>query len=102
MIENLVANAIRYTPRDGSVRIRCELAGDHVVLSVADTGIGISREDLPRVFDRFYRAGDSHGMGLGLAIAKDLIEAHGGTIQAQSEVGLGTTIECRLPISPSP
>ncbi|MFN2120826.1 MAG: sensor histidine kinase, partial [Anaerolineales bacterium] len=69
-----------------------------VTVTVQDTGAGISAEDLPHVFDRFYRSTDSGGMGLGLAIAKHLVEAHGGTIRASSIVGEGTKIEIALPL----
>jgi two-component system sensor histidine kinase BaeS len=103
VLENLIANAIRYTPAGGTVRVRCSSASGaggrgSVAVAVTDTGRGIAPSDLPRIFDRFYRAGDSRGMGLGLAIAKDLIEAHGGEVEARSAPGDGTTIEVRLPI----
>ena len=105
VLGNLVGNALRHTPAGGQITLGAELAtADAVRLWVADTGAGILPEDMPRIFDRFWR-GDparSHetgeGMGLGLAIAKGLVEAHGGRIWAESEVGQGTSISCMLPL----
>lgn len=102
VISNLVRNAVNHTPEGGAVSLSGS-ADDHwVCVAVGDTGAGISVEDLPRVFERFYRTDasrtrDSGGFGLGLAIAKDLVEAMGGTIQATSEVGLGSTFTVRVP-----
>jgi signal transduction histidine kinase len=99
---NLLANAVRYTPSGGSIRVRCGLTtsvGDgSVFIEVEDTGPGIAPEDLPHVFDRFYKARDSGGMGLGLSIARSLVEAHGGTISALSPIGQGTTMRVILPV----
>ncbi len=103
VLNNLLSNALRYTPAGGTVRVRCA-AGDQgqVVLSVEDTGTGIPAEELPHVFDRFYKSKDSRGTGLGLAIAKSLVAAHGGEISAHSAPGAGTTIRFTLPLHPSP
>jgi PAS domain S-box-containing protein len=94
---NLFDNALRYTPANGRVRVASKAAADAVVLTVADTGSGIPSEHLPRVFERFYRVDPSRsrqegGTGLGLAIVKHLVEAHGGRVEAESELGRGTTI----------
>jgi two-component system, OmpR family, sensor histidine kinase BaeS len=99
VLNNLLSNALRYTPSGGAVRVRCR-AGDagQLVLSVEDTGGGIPPEQLPYIFDRFYKSKDSRGTGLGLAIAKSLIVAHGGQIAAQSVPGEGTTIRITLPL----
>ncbi|HZY43832.1 MAG TPA: ATP-binding protein, partial [Anaerolineae bacterium] len=97
VLENLIANALRYTPRDGSIRIKCEPVNQNFSVSISDTGQGIAAEDLPHIFDRFYKGSDSRGTGLGLAIAKTLITAHGGEVFAESEVGQGTTIRFTLP-----
>jgi signal transduction histidine kinase len=102
VLENLIANALRYTPQGGKIRVKCgtEKNGQGeacVVLSVCDTGAGIPAEDLPHIFDRFYKSRDSHGTGLGLAIAKNLVAAHGGEISVQSKAGEGTTIRFTLP-----
>jgi signal transduction histidine kinase len=101
VISNLMNNALRYSPRNGLVRISLfesiSTSGKQAVISVADNGPGIAREDLPHIFDRFYKSNDSHGMGLGLSIAKYIVEAHGGEIKAGSEAGQGTTISFSLP-----
>lgn len=95
---NLLANALRYTPVGGEVRVEVEEAGEELIVQVVDTGSGISAEHLPHIFDRFYRIDDSGGSGLGLAICKDLVEAHGGKIEAESGPGEGTRIAVRLPL----
>jgi signal transduction histidine kinase len=107
VLTNLISNALRYSPRASSIKI--DLAesafpvGDdanaerRVVISVEDSGPGIASEDLPHVFDRFYKSSDSRGMGLGLSIAKYIIEAHGGEIKAESAEGRGTKIWFSLP-----
>jgi signal transduction histidine kinase len=98
VLENLIANALRYTPPGGTIRVQCCVEGAHAVVSVSDTGAGIPPDDLPRIFDRFHKSRDSRGTGLGLAIAKNLVAAHGGEISAQSTVGQGTTIRFTLPV----
>jgi two-component system, OmpR family, sensor histidine kinase BaeS len=97
VVSNLLTNALRHTPRDGNVDLSAQLAGDQVEVSVHDTGSGIAPDQLARIFDRFYRSPDSLGSGLGLPIAKSLIEAHGGTVTATSAMGKGTTVDVRLP-----
>jgi two-component system, OmpR family, sensor histidine kinase BaeS len=103
IMNNLVANAIRYTPRGGSIRLKVEPSADGVTLTVKDTGSGISPEDLPYVFDRFWKAEKSRsrhegtGSGLGLAIARQLVQAHGGTIRVESQPGQGTCFIITLP-----
>jgi signal transduction histidine kinase len=97
----LISNALRYTPSAGSITLAARSAGARVTIEVADTGSGIAPEDLPYVFDRFYRADksrsrESGGSGLGLAIARSIVEAHGGSIAARSELGQGTTISIVL------
>lgn len=101
VLVNLLANALRYTPQGGRIRIDCGFQdGDQnrLQISISDSGVGISAQDLPHIFDRFYKSGDSHGSGLGLAIASSLVVAHGGEIEASSQVGEGTTIRFRLPL----
>ena len=100
VLENLIANALRYTPHSGTIHVRCFTEGAHAKVSVSDTGTGIPPDDLPHIFDRFYKSRDSRGTGLGLAIAKNLVVAHGGEISAQSTVGRGTTIHLTLPLTP--
>jgi two-component system sensor histidine kinase BaeS len=99
VVANLVVNAIRHTPRGGSVRLGAALEGPWIQITVADTGEGIPPADLDRVFDRFERRADAGGSGLGLSIARDLVAAHGGTIRAESDgvAGHGTTFRVRLP-----
>jgi signal transduction histidine kinase len=98
VIANLLSNALRYTPVGGTVSIAARRRDDRVFVAVVDTGAGISTEDLPRVFERFYKGRTSRGSGLGLTIARNLIVAHGGTIRADSEPGRGTTITFELPV----
>ena len=101
VLSNLLANAMRYTPAGGAVRVRCSRGdAEDIVLSVEDTGAGIPAEELPQIFDRFYKSKDSRGTGLGLAIAKSLVRAHGGEISAHSVPGEGTTIRFTLPLRP--
>lgn len=102
VIWNLVDNARRYSPPEQPVTITCRSAGDQVLVAVADKGRGIAPEDLPRVFERFWRGDASRqratgGTGLGLAIVQGLVEAHGGQIRLQSELGRGTTVELQFP-----
>jgi two-component system OmpR family sensor kinase/two-component system sensor histidine kinase BaeS len=99
VLENLMSNALRHTPRGGTIRARCTMEDARAVIAVSDTGAGIPPDDLPRVFDRFYKSSESRGAGLGLTIAKNLVAAHGGEISAQSEPGQGTTIQFTLPTS---
>jgi len=100
VVTNLLMNAIQYNQPAGQVRVSLESRDGTAVLAVADTGPGISPEDLPRVFERFYRADKSRstgGNGLGLAISKAIVEVHGGTLEATSNPGAGTTFTVRLP-----
>ena len=103
VIRNLLSNAITYTPAGGEITISAKVQDAQVAVSVRDTGIGIAPEDLPLIFERFYRADRSRaratgGAGLGLAIAKQLVEAHGGQITAESRLGAGSTFTFTLPI----
>jgi signal transduction histidine kinase len=101
---NLVSNALKFTPADGRIDVRLERIGDRARIVVADTGCGIPAETLPRVFDEFWQiapagTGSVGGLGLGLAIARQLVEMHGGTIHAASKgVGLGATFVVELPV----
>ncbi|MFJ9895858.1 sensor histidine kinase [Streptomyces sp. NPDC091280] len=107
VLGNLVSNALRHTPVDGSVTLTAWREGDRAVLTVTDTGTGIAPEDLPHVFERFWRADQSRsrrtgGSGLGLSIVRDLAAAHSGTVEAASTPGTGSTFTLRLPDSPAP
>lgn len=102
VLTNLLLNALQHTPPGGVIRVTCALdpakgRGGSVAVSVTDTGRGIAPEDLPRIFERFYKSKESRGSGLGLAIVKNLVAAHGGEVDARSEVGKGTTIRFTLP-----
>ncbi|HEV8454656.1 MAG TPA: HAMP domain-containing sensor histidine kinase, partial [Gemmatimonadales bacterium] len=104
MLLNMVTNAIKYTPRGGAVALSLEEKDDAVLFTVRDTGIGIAAGDLPHIFERFWRAdparsrtGDRPGIGLGLAITKWIVEAHGGSITVQSRPGRGPMFTVRLP-----
>ena len=99
ILANLLANALRATPRGGRIEIIARRDGDAVLVEVRDTGRGIDPEFLPRVFDRFSRSADGGGSGLGLAIVRGLVEAHGGTISAESTSGRGTTIRFTVPMA---
>lgn len=101
VITNLLTNAIQYNVPDGEVRVKLESQGGVAVLTVSDTGAGIPAEDLPLVFERFYRADKSRstgGNGLGLSICKAIVEAHGGTMEVTSEENVGTSVTVRLPV----
>jgi two-component system sensor histidine kinase BaeS len=97
VLANLVANALRATPAGGSVTIRVRDESDGALVEVTDTGAGIPPGELERVFERFYRSPESRGSGLGLPIAREIVRAHGGTIEARSQPGAGTTMTVRLP-----
>jgi two-component system OmpR family sensor kinase/two-component system sensor histidine kinase BaeS len=103
IITNLVANALRHTPKGGQIRLRAEPAGNGVRILVQDTGEGIPTEDLPHIFERFWKGDrtrtrtDGSGSGLGLAISRKLVESHGGTIRVESDLGVGSNFVVELP-----
>jgi len=101
---NLLGNAVTYTPEGGRVTVTLTATGELARLEVADTGIGLAPEDLPRVFDRFFRADEARthsegGTGLGLAIARWSVEAHGGRIEVRSQLGVGSVFTATLPLA---
>jgi signal transduction histidine kinase len=107
VIDNLLSNAIKYSPEGGTVTITAQPDGDEVVLSVEDTGSGMTPADASRVFDKFFRARSAReseipGTGLGLSITKAIVEGHGGTISCSSELGRGTRFTVTLPDHPAP
>jgi len=104
VLYNLLDNALKYSRENGEIRLRAVQRGPEIVLSVTDNGIGISKDDLPRIFERFYRADKARsrelgGTGLGLAIVKHIAQLHGGRVEAESELGKGTTIRVILPVT---
>lgn len=103
VIYNLLDNAVKYSEPGGTVSLRAEMSGDRVRISVSDQGVGIREADLPRIFERFYRADKARsrelgGTGLGLSIVKHIVQLHSGAVEAQSELGKGTTISVLLPV----
>jgi len=102
VVMNLLHNAIKFTPPGGQIEVSARVEGEEVIVSVRDTGIGISPQDLPRIFERFYRADHARsgdGTGLGLAIAKHIVQSHGGRIWAESVEGQGSVFSFSLPIA---
>jgi two-component system phosphate regulon sensor histidine kinase PhoR len=103
VLRNLLHNAIKFTPSGGRISVRARRDADNIEIQVSDTGIGIPAKDLPRIFERFYKAdraraqGEARGTGLGLAIAKHIVEGHGGRIWAESVEGRGSTFHFTLP-----
>ncbi len=98
VLTNLLSNALRHTPRGGTITIAFQSDAKDMRVTVTDNGSGISAEDLPHIFNRFYKTQASRGTGLGLAIARSLVQAHGGEISAASTQGSGTTIAFTLPL----
>lgn len=106
LLSNLVVNAISYTPENGEVLLRLNQDQHQAVIQVQDTGVGMSHEELPRIFDRFYRINKdrsrkSGGTGLGLAIAKAIAEEHHGSLEVESLIGRGSIFTVRLPLKPN-
>ena len=104
-VANLLSNAVKYSPEETEISVQCESNKQELIVRVHDQGIGISHQELGKVFERFYQAasGQSHkggGVGLGLAICKGIIDAHGGRIWAESELGKGSIFTFTLPLSP--
>ena len=98
VIGNLLSNAVRHTPDGGRVTLRVRRIGGAVELEVADTGAGMEADAASRAFDRFWSAGDMAGAGLGLAIVRDLVRAHGGEVSLESAPAAGTVVRCRFPL----
>jgi PAS domain S-box-containing protein len=105
VLVNLLSNAIKFTPDQGDVRIGACLQGNQAEITVSDTGIGIGPDEIPQLFQRFYRAPSSGmqvpGTGLGLSIVKEIVHRHGGTVSVTSQPGVGSTFLVRLPLSPA-
>ena len=104
LLLNLLDNALKHTPAGGHIQVGWSLSGENVVLSIADTGSGITEEHMPHLFDRFYRVDQARGRadggaGLGLAICQWIAQAHGGTINVTSQPGRGSRFDVSLPVS---
>jgi signal transduction histidine kinase/DNA-binding NarL/FixJ family response regulator len=104
VLDNLLDNAVKFTPAGGTITVRVRREGDQVVLEVSDTGVGIPSDQLDRIFERFYQVNGSiwrryGGIGLGLALAKEIVETYGGRVTVESQVGEGSTFTVRLPIA---
>ena len=102
MIWNILHNGYKYTQPGGELKVSLQDEGEFSLLSIQDTGIGISEKDLPSIFDRFYRVDkarsrDEGGSGLGLSICKNIAEAHKGKIEVESKLGVGTLFKIRIP-----
>jgi two-component system phosphate regulon sensor histidine kinase PhoR len=107
ILYNLLDNAVKYSRESGTIRLQANQLGDEIVLNVTDSGVGIARHDLPRIFERFYRVDKARsrelgGTGLGLSIVKHIVQLHGGRVEAESDPGRGTTIRIVLPVVASP
>jgi signal transduction histidine kinase len=105
VLTNLIGNALKFTPRGGSVRVALSRYQHGARIQVIDTGVGIGANELPRVFDRFYRGSRANeargsGSGLGLAIVRSIVEMHGGRVMVESRVGTGSTFTVTLPPDP--
>jgi signal transduction histidine kinase len=103
VVTNLLTNAIQFNREQGEIRVSLEANGSSAQFQVADSGVGITAEDLPHIFERFYRADKSRSRaegrnGLGLAICKAIVDAHGGSIEVASQVGSGSTFTVKLPL----
>ena len=105
VLDNIISNALKYSPEGGQITFKLQVIGPNIEVSVRDEGMGIPKENVSRIFERFYRVDKARsrkmgGTGLGLAIAKEMIEAHKGQIWASSEEGKGTTVFFTLPYEP--
>ena len=103
LFSNLISNAVNYSPDGGEIVVSLAPTGDFLEVCVSDTGIGIEPEEIPKIFDKFYRIKDQRtrhvrGSGLGLAIVKGIVESHHGSVEVESRPGLGTTFRVLLPI----
>ena len=105
VVANLVGNAVKFTPRGGVVRVSVEPTAEGARIDVVDTGVGIDANELPHIFERFYRGSRANeargsGSGLGLAIVRSIVDIHGGTVSVESGPGAGSRFTVRLPIDP--
>jgi len=104
VLQNLISNATKYSPQGSKINVTCDTDNENLIVRVSDQGMGISEQDLGKVFDRYFRAEDSKlstiaGFGIGLYICNEIITRHGGQIWAESELGKGSTFTFSIPIS---
>ena len=104
VLQNLVSNAIKYTPESGRVAFRVHATDQSLEISVEDSGVGISEQELPHVFDKFFRSSDPRvqeqkGTGLGLALVQEVVRLHGGRVTVESEIDKGSTFQIVLPLA---
>jgi len=103
VLENILSNAVKYSPEGGEILITGEIVEDHYQVSIEDQGIGMTPDQIEKMFDKFYRADASNtaipGTGLGMSIVKYLVEAHGGEVWVESTHGKGTTVTFTIPIT---
>ena len=104
IVYNLLDNAVKYSKRGGTITVQARVEDHRVRLSVTDEGVGIRESDVPRIFERFYRADKARsrelgGTGLGLSIVKHIAQLHGGSVEAESQLGRGTTVSVLLPVA---
>jgi signal transduction histidine kinase len=106
VLTNLISNAIKFTPEKGRVTVSAKQQGEDLAISVSDTGMGMPKEALPKIFDQFYRVHQQNqqikGTGLGLAIVKKIVDAHKGRLEVESETKRGTTFTAFIPLSTTP
>ena len=102
VLTNLISNAVEYTPEGGRIAVRCASSDNRLILIVSDTGVGIPVDDIPKIFDEFYRGKNvektTKGTGLGLSLVKYIVETHGGSITVKSELGKGSEFTVSLPV----
>jgi signal transduction histidine kinase len=101
VVSNLVGNAIKFTPREGRISVAATVQGELVEIRISDSGAGIASEQLPHVFERYWRIreGNASGTGLGLYISQGIVKAHGGELIASSEVGVGSEFRFTVPMA---
>jgi signal transduction histidine kinase len=104
VINNLISNAVKYSPVGSTIKVGCEQVAGHVQISVADKGLGISKDDMKRLFERYYRARGNEnkhiaGFGIGLYLCSEIIKGHNGRIWAESQPGKGSTFYFTLPLA---
>lgn len=101
-LHNLISNAIKFSPQDSPIKLTCQVIENQIQISVADKGIGMTQEQVKKVFDKFYRVDASNtaeqGLGLGMSIVKNIVETHQGEVRVESEPGEGTTVSFSIPL----